>query len=95
MPYTQGELWRNHPELQKGEVFLTNIPDEESAAHGHGLKRVEKWKTKRMGRIAYDINGHQIDNMLPVFVQKDEVVDMEADLSWWQKPKEPIAHQES
>jgi len=53
-----------HPELREGEMFLTNctIPD---------YVRIG-WKTKRIGRQAYTIDGEKLKVLIPVFVQKEE-----------------------
>ena len=63
-PWISESYNRNHPELRDGEVFLTNIEPEE-------LHSIE-WKTKRMGRVAYDRRGWVIydRHLVPVFVQK-------------------------
>lgn len=55
-----------HPELRKGEVFLTNTTDDDWALVDH--------RTKRKGRVAYDIHNNPIDGSFPVFVQRDELV---------------------
>ncbi|MEK7082586.1 MAG: hypothetical protein AAB972_00320 [Patescibacteria group bacterium] len=59
---------KNHPELQDGEVFLTNASYRRSSWESIG------WRTKRKGVIAYDIYGKQINGMFPVFVQKEELI---------------------
>lgn len=56
-----------HPELQDGEVFLTNTYIDD-------FDRIQ-WKTKRMGEQAYDKNGKPVpgySGIYPVFVQKSE-----------------------
>ena len=57
-----------HPELEDGEMFLSNTNEE-------GYQRI-RWKTKRRGEVAYNIDGIIIDkqsiNLFPVFVQKQE-----------------------
>jgi hypothetical protein len=73
----------NHPELKKGEVFVTNI----SSEYHFDLKTKEfvpdenalmlnfnqiGWKTKRMGEVAYDVSGHKISGMRPVFRKENE-----------------------
>ena len=61
-----------HPELQPGEVWLTNslegfadvgMPD----SSGIGFK------TKRLGNIAYTKSGEVAKGYSPVFVQKSEL----------------------
>lgn len=56
-----------HPETKDGEMFLTNATKDDFQRIG--------WKSKRMGNIAYDVNGNSIDPinaLFPVFVQKQE-----------------------
>ena len=55
-----------HPELQEGEIFLTNTNEGMSWCG---------WKTKRQGKIAYDIEGNPISHMgyVPIFVQRSEL----------------------
>ena len=57
----------NHPELQDGEIWLTNATREQLDDIG--------WRTKRMGKQAYDRQGHPIwdGETYPVFVQKTEL----------------------
>ena len=54
-----------HPELQQGEMFVTNSTMEHLDTIG--------WKTKRTGKIAYDIGGKEIHWLVPVFRQSNEV----------------------
>ena len=59
----------NHPEIQEGEVFLTN-ETLESFSHCVG------WKAKRVGRQAYTRRGAQIPlgwHIYPIFIQKSEI----------------------
>jgi hypothetical protein len=53
---------KNHPELRKGEMFLTNVDEE-------GFRRIG-WQTKRIGEIAYDSGGNILQGHFPVFIQK-------------------------
>jgi hypothetical protein len=55
--------WK-HPELKRGEVFLTNS--------SNGLK-TSSWKTKRVGKVAYNIFGEVVKGYSPVFVKKQEL----------------------
>lgn len=59
----------NHPELRRGEVFVTNT----DADH----YRFVGWETKRAGEVSYDIYGEPLDerwpNSFPVFAQRSEV----------------------
>jgi hypothetical protein len=53
-----------HPELEEGEMFLTNSVDE-------NYTRI-RWNTKRRGMQAYTIDGELLTGFIPVFVQKKE-----------------------
>ena len=53
-----------HSEIEDGEMFLSNITEEDYQKIG--------WKTKRRGNIAYDKSGNIIIGLFPVFVQKQE-----------------------
>lgn len=53
-----------HPELRKGEMFLTNGVLETYVQIG--------WKTKRRGRRAYSKKGEPLLEYRPVFVQRSE-----------------------
>jgi hypothetical protein len=55
-----------HPEQYDNEVLIgnCNLPDY--------TFRTE-WKTKRLGKIAYDVNGNPIKDLFPVFVSKEEI----------------------
>jgi len=53
-----------HPELEDGEMFLSNMLKAE-------YYRV-RWNTKRRGSVAYNENGNIIKGYVPVFVQKQE-----------------------
>lgn len=62
---------RKHPETREGEIYLTNCcldvfnnPDDEYYKIG--------WKTKRKGKVAYDIYGNIIENAYSVFIQIEE-----------------------
>lgn len=56
-----------HPELEEGEVFLTNS----------NLKAFNQmsWKTKRKGRVALDGKGLMTNNddWFPVFISSNEL----------------------
>ncbi len=56
---------KKHPEIGKGEVFLTNS----EARHYNDIG----WSTKRVGRTAYDVNGKIVKGLYPVFVQRSEL----------------------
>ena len=63
-----------HPELTKGEVLFTNAE----------FSQFEKmnFKTKRLGKIAYDGNGNQLnhEDWFPVFLNNAEVETSELSL---------------
>lgn len=59
-----------HPELEDGEMFLTNERKED--LHHIG------WKSKRIGTTAYTVNGKVIgtvNKLFPIFIQKKEFDD--------------------
>lgn len=55
----------NHPEQQPGEVFLENASPE--------LFDDYIWRTKRFGKIAYNVLGMTVEGQFPVFVQRKEL----------------------
>lgn len=55
--------WK-HPELRRGEVFLSNSKN--------GPK-TSLWKTKRIGKTAYDIYGKILRGYSPIFVKRQEL----------------------
>lgn len=75
-----GNFNKAHPELKKGEVFLTNTSDERIPFHSDRDCKWESgweailWKTKRRGITAYDIYGHPFNYAFPVFVRKSELL---------------------
>ncbi|MDO8560786.1 MAG: hypothetical protein Q7R91_01055 [bacterium] len=85
------DVWKNHPELQDGEVFLTNASDDDwdrISDDPHSSWESIGWKTKRMGNVAYDIiEGKPVPGMFPVFVQKRELMEagIDTDTLWWAK----------
>lgn len=54
----------NHPELQQGEVFVANTANPEMGS--------VQWKTKRLGKNAYDFTGKPLNGLYPVFRQENE-----------------------
>ena len=65
---------KTQPELREGEILLTNDTEEE-------FRKIPR-RTKRIGKIAYDIDGKQIERgvsilpaIYPVFVQRKELED--------------------
>lgn len=84
MKRRQKDFNRNHPELRKGEVFITNIslesqpqicPDFGCQADNRSDWECVGWKTKRMGNVAHDIYGTPLTGlgMRPVFAQRAEL----------------------
>ena len=62
-----GFLNTNHPEKRDDEIFLCNCYI--------GVDKIG-WKTKRLGKQAYTLDGYRIaaiNRMHPVFVQKAEI----------------------
>lgn len=57
-----------HPELEEGEFLLTNC--------SLGFFPTCAWKTKRLGRNAYDLEGKVLDSpinrLYPLFIQRAE-----------------------
>ena len=73
--------YTGHPEIRKGEIFLTNADDEvvpitlgEHTVWKSGWECIG-WKTKRRGQVALDIKGRPIPDsgFFPVFVQRSEL----------------------
>jgi hypothetical protein len=56
---------RNHPELRKGEVFISNVRDD--------VYHRIPWNSKRRGMQAYDIHGKRLISGRPVFAQESEL----------------------
>lgn len=89
----------NHPEIMKGEVFLTNVGEGRDFGMSFPLHNDDfaaiGWKTKRCGRIAYDIYGKPVSGMEPVFVQRDELkkggIDPDNLFSDYEEKKIPLA----
>ncbi|MCC2631115.1 MAG: hypothetical protein K0S38_924 [Candidatus Paceibacter sp.] len=64
---------KNHPERKRNEIFLTNSTDAVSVG-GRSSYEWIGWKTKRKGKVAYQIDGKPCSNdMFPVFIKKSEV----------------------
>jgi hypothetical protein len=57
---------QQHPELQDGEVFLQNSANPEMTSI--------PFKTKRLGKVAYDIHGKVSQGLFPVFKKKTDVI---------------------
>ena len=60
-----------HPELQAGEMYLTNCYDRTPFDQDDSYHEIG-WKTKRRGKISYDNNGNIIADLYPVFIQIEE-----------------------
>jgi hypothetical protein len=64
-----------HPEALPDEAFIINV---RVATYFGGRLIIspqfgrEKWKTKRLGGIAYDTEGKKINGYRPMFVKKAE-----------------------
>ncbi len=60
----------NHPEIQPGEVWITNADEETFWEVG--------WKSKRRGQVAYGNRGqllnHAWPGAFPVFAQRQELL---------------------
>jgi hypothetical protein len=56
-----------HPEIQQGEIFISNMNGEQFQALG--------WLSKRKGTVAYDGEGGQLNfaDWFPVFIQTAEL----------------------
>lgn len=73
----QNQINKAHPELNDGEVWLTNAADDDrdfTLDHRSSWESIE-WKTKRRGGIAYTTDDKPIKGMFPVFVQKKELIE--------------------
>ncbi len=55
-----------HPEQRTGEIHLCNL--EMAGA------RVIGWKTKRVGEVAYDVDGIPVPSKVPVFIDAQELI---------------------
>ncbi len=64
---TRNNFNTNHPELRKGETFITNVSS---------MDYITKYKTDkryRIGCTAYDVNGRAYKAGTPVFLKKEKV----------------------
>jgi len=55
-----------HPEIEKGEVFYTNVQP------GYGASKYSRLAGFRIGKVAYDCGGRVQRNLVPVFRNKDK-----------------------
>ncbi|MEK7635331.1 MAG: hypothetical protein AAB446_02810 [Patescibacteria group bacterium] len=84
----KGDFNRNHPERQSDEVFITNADNVDQSDSMIGGPRDflfitgsswdnVGWKTKRKGKVAYDIEGKPLGNRwpgaFPVFAKQEEI----------------------
>ena len=59
---------QNHPEKADGEVFLGNVRVDD-----YDRSELERFKTLRIGSIAYSIRGTELDSYLkPLFINASE-----------------------
>lgn len=83
----KNRLNQNHPELQAGEVWLTNI----LPPTGHMESNLDRsprrmslsdiaWTTKRTGVIAYTTHNEIHRGYIPVFVKRSELIGAGIDL---------------
>jgi hypothetical protein len=56
---------KHHPEQGVDEIYLGNFTNESYTQ--------VSWKTKRRGKIAYDINGNILSELRPAFVLRQEL----------------------
>jgi len=76
----RGGFNERHPELETGEVWFVNImllPHFSSEVNERSI--VDAWsdlanryKTVRLGKVAYDRHGKGLPELRPVFIQKSE-----------------------
>ncbi len=64
-----------HPEASPDEAFVVNV--KVTTYFGGRLMLSQqfgqaRWKTKRMGGVAYDTKGEKLDGYRPMFVKKVE-----------------------
>ena len=56
-------MYGNHPEKRKGELYLTN-----SEQWGENIG----YKSRRIGKVAYDVYGNPVSGFVPVFISIKE-----------------------
>jgi hypothetical protein len=74
----------NHPEIQPGEVFLTNIGDPRVTIQGLQHWSSIEHATKRLGVVGYDKDGRILPYLKPVFVQRSEMEARGMDPDFWE-----------
>lgn len=60
----EGRYERRHPEQKPDEVFETNCSVDQFGR--------TPYRTKRAGKVAYDVHGREISRDIPVFIEKAE-----------------------
>lgn len=60
-------MQEQHPEQMNDELFIDNFEERQCAN--------VLWKTKRVGKVSYNKQGHVIESSVPMFVKRQEVVD--------------------
>lgn len=83
MKRKQKDFNRHHPELRKGEVFISNIslstppicPDFVGYTDNRSEWECIELKTKRMGDVAYDVYSTPLrgTDLRPVFAKRAEL----------------------
>ena len=61
-----------HPELREGEIWLSNVLKEYNSSRRTKCYDDFTYKSKRLGKQAYDIHGNLIEEASPVFISKAE-----------------------
>lgn len=70
----------DHPERRDGEVWITNTPVKRADRY------IRKFRTARLGDVAYGRSGDTVPGMVPVFVSPAESV------FWYERLHEPDEH---
>jgi hypothetical protein len=68
-----------HPEMQPGEIWLYNITDKVIYDEQITFDTLS-WKTKRKGIVAYMDDGSILPTHYPIFVQRSELVEANANI---------------
>jgi hypothetical protein len=55
-----------HPEIKDGERFIYNWEVDK-------VKSLPRYRTLRIGQIAYDVDGIEVEGYVPIFVSKKEL----------------------
>lgn len=65
----------HHPELQDGEIFVTNCLDGFDGEETETAEQVFNnlaWRTKRRGMVAYGRDGKRLSGGFPAFAKRSE-----------------------